>query len=196
MEVYIIRHGETVWNKKGLMQGSMDIELNENGKEAAKKLGEEIKDVEFDRFFCSDLKRARETAELIRGDRDISITADARIREVSFGCMEGSHYQDWLDGDNDLSNFFHKPELYIPPEGAETLEQVIDRTGDFLENVIEPLADSCKRVLIVAHGASNKGMMCRIEGNDIAHFWGRGLQANCQATIFRFEKGKWMNPEA
>lgn len=191
MEVYLVRHGETVWNAEGRMQGSMDIELNEKGIEAAKKLGEELKDVKFDRIYASVLKRAYETAELIKGDRDIEVIKDERIIEMSFGDMEGSHFEEWLGEDNPLNAFFHAPHKFIPPKNGETFEQVEARTVGFIKDEIEPLEKECERVLIVAHGASNKGMMTRMEGNDIEHFWGRGLQGNCQATVFDYTDGVW-----
>lgn len=191
MEVYLVRHGETVWNAEGKMQGSMDIELNEKGIEAAKKLGEELKDIKFDRVYSSVLKRAYETAVLIKGDRDIEVIKDKRLIEMSFGCMEGSRFEEWLGDGNPLSHFFHAPHKFIPPEGAESFEQVRDRTTEFVREVIEPLEKECERILIVAHGASNKGMMTRMENNDIEHFWGKGLQGNCQATVFDYTNGVW-----
>ena len=57
--------------------------------------------------------------------------------------------------------------------------------------VIEPQFDSSKRIMIVAHGALNKGLMCYLEGNDKAHFWGKGLQKNCQASIFEYDGKEW-----
>ena len=68
MEIYIVRHGETFWNEKKLLQGSTDIELNENGKKLAVLTGEALKDTRIDRIYASPLKRAYETACLIRGD--------------------------------------------------------------------------------------------------------------------------------
>ena len=68
MEVYIIRHGETIWNAAGKLQGSMDIELNEKGRAAAGALGERLEGVSFDRIYASPLIRAYETACLIKGN--------------------------------------------------------------------------------------------------------------------------------
>ena len=68
MELYIIRHGETKWNSEKRLQGRSDIELNEYGIELARITSEALKDVKFDRIYSSPLKRAYETAEILRDD--------------------------------------------------------------------------------------------------------------------------------
>lgn len=67
--LYIVRHGETDWNKMGKYQGITDVPLNENGLNQAKACGQALKDVKFDRILSSDLSRALVTAEVIRGER-------------------------------------------------------------------------------------------------------------------------------
>lgn len=191
MEVYIIRHGETVWNAQGKLQGSMDIELNENGREVAGRLGEKLESVAFDRIYASPLIRAYETACLIRGHRNIPIIRDRRLQEISFGCKEGVHYTEWQSAESPYRHFFDEPGKYYPPEQGESLQQVYDRTKEFLQEVIEPSWKETERIMIVAHGALNKGLMCHIEGNDIEHYWGEGLQKNCEATIFTYNGEQW-----
>ena len=191
MEVYIVRHGETVWNAAGKMQGNTDIELNESGRAIAVELGRNLKDVHFDRIYSSPLVRAFETACLIRGDRDIPIVRDDRLREICFGCLEGTHYSEWLTEDCPYRFFFSEPARYTPPEGGETLEQVCARAKDFLQEIVEPTWDTTERIMIVAHGALNKGLMCYIEGHGTDNFWGDALQKNCEASIFTYDGHTW-----
>lgn len=191
MELYIIRHGQTVWNNAGKLQGRADIELNENGREAAGKLGIELESVFFDKIYCSPLIRAYETACLIRGHRNIQIVRDQRLVEIDFGSGEGDLWSKWQDPECPYSAFFTDTKNYVPPENGETLEQVMARTKDFVIQVIEPLFKDSKRVMIVAHGALNSALMCYLEGNSKANFWGKGLQKNCQAAIFDFDGLKW-----
>lgn len=187
MEIYIVRHGETVWNVEKKMQGKSDIELNEKGRELAGRLGEALENVHFDRIYASPLIRAYETACLIRGHRNIPIIRDERLIEIGFGELEGSVFTDWLKTDCAYRFFFTNPDKYVPAEGGETLQSVKDRTQEFLREVIEPLHKDTERIMIVAHGCVNKGLMCHIEGNDLAHYWGTGLQKNCEATIFSYD---------
>ena len=91
--LYIVRHGETDWNKIGKYQGITDVPLNENGLNQAKACANALKDVTFDRILSSDLSRALVTAETIRGDRTTSITVDKRLRELNFGDWKLCYFQ-------------------------------------------------------------------------------------------------------
>lgn len=187
MEIYIVRHGETVWNAMGKLQGTVDIPLNEKGRELAGKLGRELENTKFDCIYSSPLIRAYETACLIRGYRNIPIIRDERLKELCFGDMEGVHYEDWFREESPYRFFFHEPHKYSPPPNGESLDQVRERTKEFMQKIVEPHYKDTERIMIVAHGALNKGLMCYLEGNDNEHYWGEGLQQNCQATIFTYD---------
>ena len=85
MKLYIIRHGETVWNTEGRLQGIADIELNENGIRLARVTARGMADIPFDLAITSPLKRARQTAELVLGERKVPILEDSRLEEITFG---------------------------------------------------------------------------------------------------------------
>ncbi|MBR1862297.1 MAG: histidine phosphatase family protein [Lachnospiraceae bacterium] len=192
MELYIVRHGQTVWNAEGRLQGSEDIELNENGRELAGKLGESLEGVKFDRIYSSPLIRAYETACLIRGHRNIPIIRDERIREISFGVMEGHDYREFFSEGSPYFTFFSAPEKYGPPREAESFEDVIKRTGEFFRQVIMKECTGLERVMVVAHGTSNKAFMYNLEGQtDISKYWGPGLQKNGEADIYILGKEGW-----
>ncbi|MFC5467751.1 histidine phosphatase family protein [Cohnella suwonensis] len=86
-----IRHGITEWNRLGKIQGVTDIPLSEEGAEQARKLAERLsaEGGHWDGIYCSDLKRARRTAEILAERLDIPLVTDARLRERSFGKAEG-----------------------------------------------------------------------------------------------------------
>lgn len=193
MQLYIVRHGQTDWNKVRKLQGLTDIQLNENGRQVAIDLGNKLEQegVTFDEIFSSPLIRAYETACLIRGRQNVPITRDERIREISFGVSEGMDYETWMSEDNPQRAFFTEPHKYIPPQDGETIEEVQARGREFIQEIIEPLYGQAKRVMIVAHGAMNKGLMCYLENNDVEHFWGDGLQNNCEASIFEYDGQVW-----
>lgn len=93
MDIYLIRHGETDWNKEKKLQGVTDIPLNAYGIELAEKTAEGLKDVPFDRIYTSPLIRAKKTAEIIRGNRPIDLVVKEELKEISFGDYEGHHYK-------------------------------------------------------------------------------------------------------
>ena len=192
MELYIVRHGETVWNKEGRLQGNTDIALSEAGRELAKVTGEALKDTIIDKIYSSPLSRAYETACLIRGDRDIEIIKDERLREVCFGDLEGQIISEMkADPTSHFQNFFEAPDKYVPDEKGEALEALCQRTAEFMEEVILPQADGLKRVMIVGHGAMNKSIMCYIKQHGIDMFWSGGLQKNCNVMIVDYTDGKF-----
>lgn len=191
MEVYIVRHGETAWNAVKRLQGNVDIELNANGRELAGNLGRRLEEVPFDRIYSSPLIRAYETACLIRGHRNIPIIRDERLREISFGEKEGCFYTEWLAPESPHRFFFDEPGKYVAPQKGETFEDVIRRTGDFLKEMVADRLGLEQRIMIVGHGALNKGLMCHIEGNTVQNYWGGGLQKNCEADIFEFDGAVW-----
>ena len=192
MELYLIRHGQTVWNKAGKLQGRTDIELNENGRQVAGDLGRKLENTKIDIIYSSPLIRAYETACLIRGHRNIPIIRDSRLVEISFGKGEGDSWLKWNDPSCPYNAFFNDTSNYIPPENGETLEEVMARTKNFVQEVIEPLHKTVERVMIVAHGALNSGLMCYLEGNSKANYWGSGLQKNCEASIFEYDGNCWI----
>jgi probable phosphoglycerate mutase len=193
MELYIVRHGQTAWNALGRLQGTADIDLNEKGRRDAIALGEDLdaRQISFDAIYVSPLIRAYETACLIRGRKTTPIIRDERLRELNFGEGEGTDSREWLREDSPYRCFFDAPDKYIPPKGGETLEALCLRTKDFLTKELEPRQDEFRRVMIVAHGALNKGLMSYLEHNTLEHFWGQGLQKNCDADIFTFDGQIW-----
>lgn len=193
MELYVIRHGTTDWNAEARFQGSMDIELNSNGRELAGKLGERLEAIHFDLIYSSPLSRAYETACLIRGHRNIQIIRHDSLTELSFGEKEGVPFKEWVNADEPSKFFFSDPLKYIPPKGGETFESACARTRKFVIEVLEPIykINSDARIMLVAHGALLASMMCYLDNHGIDQFWGNGLKGNCEETIYSYDGKKW-----
>ena len=199
MELYLVRHGQTDWNKMCRFQGRTNTELNENGINAAVALGKRLatEGVRFERIYSSPLNRAFTTAGLIckeiYKDDDYEIIKDDRIVEISFGTAEGIEYKDWYNTDNPRKNFFDKPGEYVPPEGGESFPEICELTKAFCINEIEPLYKDFagKRILVVAHGACLASLMCYLDGRSVDTFWGNGLKGNCEETVYLYDGKSW-----
>lgn len=190
MKIYFIRHGETEWNKKRKLQGQSDIPLNEYGKELAKVTEEGLRDIDFDIVYTSPLLRAKETAEILKGDRDIKIIEDKRLLELGFGVGEGKGIdQIRKQPDIKLYNFLCKPEAYIPPRGGESFQDLHKRCKTFIDQVILPAEEKYNHILVVGHGALIRGMIGCIEDVPLEEFW-RKTHKNCSATIMECKDGK------
>lgn len=189
MKLYLVRHGETDWNRVRRLQGAADIPLNAYGRELAAITAKALEDVPFDRVFCSPLSRARETAEILTGDRDLSIQTDERLKEISFGVGEGEDILRIKETPADpIYKFFYAPEQYVPLEGGETFGDVYRRTGAFLREKILPLEGICENVLIVAHGVANRSILNPAAGIPMERFWQIPLM-NCTVSVLEIKDG-------
>lgn len=112
MKLYLIRHGETDWNKEFKIQGSSDIELNEYGRELAFITREGLRHIPFDIAYTSPLKRAKETAEIILGGRNIPLYEDKRVQEACFGSFEGATLKELRERQDPFLKFFDAPEEF------------------------------------------------------------------------------------
>ena len=98
MRIYLIRHGETDWNKELRLQGREDIPLNECGKEQAKACGAVLKGIKADVIVSSPLQRAKDTADIIREQMQMKdICVDYDIIEREFGEASGITYQEKME---------------------------------------------------------------------------------------------------
>lgn len=186
MKLYFIRHGETDWNKEGKLQGRTDVVLNEEGRKVAELTREALKEVPFDLAFTSPLTRARTTAEIIIGDRTVPIIDEERIIEVGFGLNEGSKKSEW---DENMKNFFFHTEQYVPAEGGETIEEVLERERAFLNELFSSENYKDSTILISTHGAALSGLLTVIKNNPVSKFWAGGLHKNCGLTIVEVKEG-------
>ena len=208
MKIYLMRHGETEYNRVGRLQGQSDIPLNEFGIQLAEKTAEGLKSVSFDAVFSSPLQRALETARIVSGSRDVKVETDERLKEIHFGAGEGARFDEAKkDEAHPVHNFSCNPGCYVPKGDAESFDQVRERGKSFLEDKIFPLEAKLTaegttlhdsengNVLIVAHGAFNRCILNRIAGIPDREFWTINLP-NCAVSILSLEGGELRIVEA
>lgn len=187
MLIYFLRHGETDFNIKGYVQGIIDQPLNENGRRQAERAGAYLHSlgITFNKVYSSPLQRARHTAQILSGLPEERIVIDSRIREMSFGVAEGTHYQN-------IENLFFQPEKYVPPENAETIEHLCCRCGDFLKFIGEMYGnrDDSYVILAVTHGAAMRGLQQCLDPVPRKDFW-RGDLENLAGLKVRCENGEY-----
>jgi broad specificity phosphatase PhoE len=149
---YIVRHGETDWNARGVIQGHVDTPLNEAGKKQALDLAEKFRQISFDRIFSSDLERAVKTAEFIKLERNLIIKTTQLLREKKFGAIEGKAVNELDKLDAIIASLSEEEKFsYKPEENVESDAEVIGRVGTFLQEIA--LQSQGETILIVTHGA-------------------------------------------
>ena len=176
--LYIMRHGKTDWNLLHKLQGKTDIPLNDMGRQMARGARERYKDIHFDVCYCSPLVRARETAKLVLEGRDVPVIIDDRLSEMGFGIYEGVE-EVFEKPECPVRVLFFNPEKYEAVGGAESLESLIKRTSEFLDEVALPLVNEGKDVLILGHGAMNSAVIGNIRHKELKDFWAEGIE-NCK----------------
>lgn len=190
MKIYLMRHGETDYNKKGLIQGRIDIPLNEYGYELARrtKEGFEKQDISFDCAYVSPLTRARETADIILEGSNIPCKIDERVMEMSFAEGEGVPLER-LNTDPTYENIrklFQSPTEYIASPKGENYEDLFKRVNDFLTNELLPLEGTCDNVLVCCHGGIIRAFLCFMKKLPVEEFW-NNHQPNCSVNIIQIK---------
>lgn len=152
-KIYIVRHGQTDYNKKELFQGQIDIPLNQTGLAQAHDAAEQLKDIKFDAVYSSPLSRARETCEIILNNNayDGKILFDKRLMERSFGICEGESAKERFDKFGswwDLSS----PHVF---EGGESIDDMFKRVHNFLNDIKGKYKGN---ILIVMHGGVGRAI--------------------------------------
>ncbi len=185
MQLYIIRHGETLWNTQLRLQGQTDIPLNENGRALARVTAQALSDIPFDLALTSPLSRARETAEILLAGRDIPLIDEERIREISFGTLEGVYLsrEEREDPNSQFYRFFHEPDEYVPPEGGESVRELCERTEAFLEELKTKAEWQDKTILVSTHGAASRALLLSMTKGAGKELWAGGVPKNCAVTI-------------
>lgn len=167
--IYLVRHGQTEWNVQHRFQGHKDSPLTKLGIRQAEWLGEALQHDPFDFIFSSTSSRAYHTAELIKGNRNVQITACDEFREINLGVWEGEIQERIREMyPQQLDHFWNHPELF-GVEGSETFHEVRERAVNKLNEIIASNPGS--RILLVTHTVVVKLLMAYFEGRSLDRLW-------------------------
>ncbi|GAB7388922.1 histidine phosphatase family protein [Bacillaceae bacterium] len=162
--IYLVRHGETSWNRERRIQGQSDIPLNENGIEQAKRLARRFKDVPLAAIYTSDLLRAKKTAEIVAAFHGIVPVAFSDLRERKYGMWEGLTLQEIrlrYPGDDSVE--------IGGKYGIETLAEMQRRIAARLSMIAR--AHRGEAVMVVSHGSLINAFLHLISSGK----WGTGV---------------------
>lgn len=188
--VILIRHGETVWNREGRVQGYHgDSPLTETGVSQVRALAERLAREPVDALYASDTGRTRRTAGPIGTATGLNVIYDSALRERNYGAFEGRTFtQVELDFPREYERFRTRDPHYVPPDG-ESAAQFRDRVLAALERIAAD-ADG-RRVAVVTHGgvlgvAYRHALAIPMETK-------RGYSlANASLNHFRYTAGRWL----
>jgi probable phosphoglycerate mutase len=185
--LYLIRHGETDWNRQGRLQGGQDIPLNDLGRaqaaEAAKRLAKLRPDHSGLDYVASPMLRARETMSILRATLSLGedgVRLDDRLREITFGAWEGLTWPELTLQDCEGARARMRDKWnYVPPEG-ESYAMLATRLTPWLEGLTQ-------ETVAVAHGGVARALMVLAAGHDPAEAADADIR---QGQVLVFEAGR------
>nr|WP_255723507.1 histidine phosphatase family protein [Sporosarcina sp. ACRSL] len=172
----MIRHGETDWNALGKLQGRTDIPLNETGMLQAEECREFLNTSHWNVVITSPLKRAKQTAEIINGNRTVPVVEMEEFLERGYGDAEGMTFEERI------SKFPDKQ--YPNQEDRASLNQ---RVMEGIEKINQMYGDH--QILLVAHGAVINAILAVLSNGEIGSGKTKLLNA-CMSNIY-FHQGTW-----
>ncbi len=176
MKIYVMRHGETDYNRQHRFQGQIDIPLNDMGRQEAREANKRIKDLglAFDRIYCSPLSRAIETVEIAAGVDRSQIIIEPRVEEINFDELDRTPFS--YDA-TDCGCLFSDPEHFVPARNGESFHDVEKRFGDFLLELQQKKPG--RRILVGSHGGAMRCMLAFLHYISLDDIWHQGI-GNCQ----------------
>jgi len=181
MELWVVRHGETEWNRDRRIQGQLDPGLSSIGMEQADGAAEALADVTFARILCSDLRRARETVTPIARGRGVAIELRRALRERHFGALQGLT---WAEARTQHPEAVRSREVNAKNAPELNIE---DRESEFRKRILAAIRELAEQgpqgpepTLIVTHGGVVRILLEEAEGKEKMF-----MIPNC--AIYRFD---------
>lgn len=143
MNIYVMRHGTTIWNEQGRSQGRSKNRLSKAGKELTEKVALEIKDIDFDVIFCSPLMRTMQTANIVNRYHNKKIIKDERLIEIDQGIFTGRYKASLNECELALKK------RRAAEAGIESYESCFLRAKDFIEDLLNK--KKYNKILVVTH---------------------------------------------
>jgi 2,3-bisphosphoglycerate-dependent phosphoglycerate mutase len=170
-KLFLVRHGESEYNKLGLWTGHTDVSLADAGYEEARKAGEVLKNERIDVAYVSDLKRTQETFDEIKkvcGKDDLLCQAVTALKERDYGVHTGKNKWQVKEeiGDEEFQRIRRGWDVKV--EGGETLKDVHDRVVPYYKEAILKDLQAGKNVLVVSHGNTLRALIKYLEDVDDA----------------------------
>ncbi len=166
MKLILIRHGETLWNKEGRVQGTSDIELSDIGTSQAGLLASSLKNQHIEAIYSSPLKRALQTAQIINEFHSLHINTYKELMEMDQGIFEGLSFKELMNDKKDfLKKWVADPAGVKMPKG-ESLTELQDRAWRIMEHIIS----QGKNALVVSHNFTIAAILCRLRDISLSQF--------------------------
>jgi broad specificity phosphatase PhoE len=181
MNLILVRHAETEWNRVGRCQGFTDVDLNDNGRRQIKELAKSLKDESIAYIYSSDLKRAIDTAKAIAEYHKLPVELDPDLREMDQGDLEGLTFVEIKERYAELLNTWGENPHRVKLPGGESLKEVQERAWRAIERVYR--RHTQETVVVVSHNLTIITLLCKFTGVGLKEFRKFKLKAASKNTI-------------
>ena len=187
--IILVRHGETTWNIEGRYQGQEDTPLSERGLKQGHLLAEGLRNIPIDLAISSPLKRSYQTCKFCADLHNLPVATDERLLEINHGSWEGVLADDiQKQYPVEFAQWHSEPKKVVMPGGGESLEDVRKRVRAAFDEYVGKYPD--KTILVAAHDAVNKAIICDVLGLGMEHFW-QIKQDNTCINVLECNEGVW-----
>jgi broad specificity phosphatase PhoE len=166
MQLILVRHGETIWNKEGRVQGTSDIALSEVGLDQARRLALSLKGHPIRAIYASPLKRAYQTAESINHYHGIAIRTDPGLMEMDQGDFEGMTFKELMEKDREFLKKWRSDPASVTMPNGESFIDVQNRAWKVMEAI---LAEG-QNTLVVSHNFTIASIVCKVRNISLDQF--------------------------
>ncbi|WP_119395916.1 histidine phosphatase family protein [Salinibius halmophilus] len=179
--VYLVRHGETEWEKQGVFEGRLDSPLTEMAEKNARRRCAQLRDKSFSVAVSSSAGRALSTRNLLVGNRDLPRVTHPGLIDIHLGELEGmSERNAQTLYPEALHDYLENPESFTAPNG-ESFEAVQYRAVNAVNQLARQYQGS--NILIVSHAAVIASIACHFEKQPLCQFWQHGDLANLSGLV-------------
>lgn len=187
LTLHLIRHGETGWNRERRIQGQRESELNDTGREQARALRQQVRDLELTSIHVSSAVRTRQTASLLTELVDLEPQYRDDLREISLGDWETRLWSEVEDEYPEQAGHFHREPHRFNFDGAENFADLQKRGVSAIEDIASKEVEG--NVLVVSHGALLKTVLLHYAGVNLAYLWDGPSLHNCSHSILSTASG-------
>ncbi len=166
--LYLMRHGAIETSKEKRFVGQIDPPLSPDGREQSELQGRQLRDIPFSRVWCSDLKRAYETAAIVCRDSGLRLQPAPQLREINLGRWDGIAMSQIREAFPDLWQARGEDIGHFRPPGAESFSDLQQRAVPFIRHIAD---QSAGNMLIVTHAGVIRVLLCRVLEMPLSHLF-------------------------
>ena len=180
-QIYLVRHGQTQWNKEQVFRGTTDVPLNESGQEEARLTGEALRDRPIRAVYTSPLVRASETAAAIARIHGLEVQTLQGLTDLSFGEWQGVPHSTVMERYPDLYRQWLEEPHRVTFPGGDDITTLQSRAVKAVKETASSHPE--QTIVMVSHRVVNRVLICGLVGIDLSLFWQIGQDTAAINTL-------------